>query len=120
MTCELSVLPGERIVYSRFSGEITIEDRMRNRKDTLQFCREKSINKVLVDMRGQVSLADTMAIFNFGQTMQELALGFRIAIVCDLGDVDAKFIDDVAANRGTMIKSFHSYDQAHGWLVGCP
>jgi hypothetical protein len=116
MTCELSILPGERIVLSRFSGPITVEDRVRNRRDTLQFCQERGIDKVLVDMRGQESLSDTMEIFGFGATTPETTRGFRIAIVYDPGDGDARFIGTVAANRGANIRLFHIFDQALEWL----
>ena len=60
MTCELSVLPGERVVLSSFSGPITVEDRVRNQRETLQFCQKKKINKILLDMRGQESLSNIL------------------------------------------------------------
>lgn len=116
MTFELSVLPGECIVLGRLSGPITVEDRIRNRRDMLQFCQERGINKVLADMRGQESLADTMEIFDFSEATVEMIRGFQIAIVFDPGDLDARFIGEVAANRGAHVRSFHIFDQAREWL----
>ncbi len=116
MICELSVLPGKGVVLSSSSGPITVEDRVRHRKNTLRFCKEKSINKILLDMRGQISLSDTMENFHYGTTMPEMTRGFQIAFLCDCGDTDSRFIGTVAANRGAHIRSFDSFDQAREWL----
>jgi len=116
MTCELSVLPGERVVLSSFSGPITVKDRVRNQRETLQFCQKKKINKILLDMRGQESLSNIADLHDFGASMPETTRGFQIAIVCDSGDANARFIDTVAANRGAHINSFHSIEKAREWL----
>ena len=117
MHCELSVLPGGRVVLSSPSGPTTVQDRVRNRKKTVQFSQENNINKILVDMRGQTSLSNAVDIHDFGETMPETTRGFQIAIVCTPGDTDAQFIETVAKNRGAFIKLFHSFDKALDWLT---
>ncbi len=116
MGCEISIIPGKQIVVSRFSGPITIEDRGRNRRETIDFCKEKGIRNVIVDTRGQVSCSSTMDIFGFGETIPETTRGFRIAIVRDCKETDVKFIENVAANRGAITNSFVSFDKAQEWL----
>jgi hypothetical protein len=121
MNCELSVLPGKPVVLSSLSGPVTIRDRVRTQRETLLFSQKKSIHKILVDVRGQKSLANTMDIHEYAATMPEATHGFQIAIVCTSGDAHAMYIETVAKNRGAFIKVFHCFDQALDWLMPpCP
>jgi hypothetical protein len=57
-----------------------------------------------------------MDLFGFGETMPETTRGFRLAIVRDDEDKDVKFIENVAANRDAITKSFESFENAQEWL----
>jgi hypothetical protein len=117
MNCELSVLPGKPVVLSSLSGPATIRDRVRSQRETLRFSQKQSINKILVDVRRQESLANTMDIHDYAATVPETMHGFQVAIVCSSGDADAKYIETVAKNRGAFIKVFHCFDEALDWLA---
>jgi hypothetical protein len=117
MNCELSVLPGKPVVLSSLSGPVTIRDRVRTQRETLLFSQKKSIHKILVDVREQKSLANTMDIHEYAATLPEATHGFQIAIVCASGDAHAMYIETVAKNRGAFIKVFHCFDQALDWLT---
>ncbi len=117
MSCELSVLPGKPVVISSLSGPVTIRDRVRNQREMLLFSQKKSIHKILVDARGQKSLANTMDIHEYAAAVPEATHGFQIAIVCTSGDTHATYIETVAKNRGAFIKVFHCFDEALDWLM---
>ena len=117
MNCELSVLPGKPVVLSSLSGPTTIKDRVRSQRETLRFSQKKRIKKILVDVRRQESLANTMDIHDYAATVPETTHGYQVAIVCCAGDTDAKYIETVAKNRGAFIKVFHCFDEALEWLT---
>lgn len=120
MECDLRIAHGKRVVVSSFTGPITTDDRYRNRDRTLSFCRNNDIYKVIVDTRGQVSQSKTMEIFAFAEELADLARGFQIAFVRDQDSRDIRFMDNVAANRGALCRSFFSFEEAEKWLEESP
>jgi len=117
MECDLSVVPGKRVVISRFTGPIETENRYRNRDRTLSFCRENDISKIIVDTRGQISGSTATEIYTFGEDLVAEARGFMIAFVRDRDSEHIQFMDNVAANRGCFCRSFTSFEEAEQWLV---
>ena len=116
MECDLSIVPGKRMVISRFTGPIETDDRYRNRDRTLSFCRENNISKIIVDTRGQISGSTSTEIYKFGEELVAEASGLDIAFVRDPDSQDIRFMDNVAANRGCFCKSFTSFEEAERWL----
>ena len=116
MNYELTIMPGTRIVLFRWSGPITLKDRKRNLERVLQFCRENGIGQVIVDTRQQVNKTTTMQMFAFAATLPKAAPWFHIAIVRHPFDEEIKFGENVAANRGAIVRSFVTLEEAQRWL----
>ena len=116
LSFELSTIADEQIVLARSSGRNSIEDRKRHRAETIRFCREKGIHSLIVDVRGQVYTSSATSSYELGQTTPEMTRGLRIAFVRDPNDADTQFVDNVAANRGAITRSFLSLEEAQAWL----
>jgi hypothetical protein len=116
LSLELSTIADGQIVLARSSGRNSAEDRERHRAETIRFCREKGIHALIVDVRGQVYTSSTASSFELGRTAPEMTRGLRIAFVRDPDDADTRFVDNVAANRGAMTRSFLSLEEARAWL----
>ncbi len=116
MKYTLSVIPDTRIAMFRWQGPITLEDRRRNRKRIVEFCEHEGVKGVIIDGRDQESKMSIMETFSFGEEVPTEMRGIAIAIVYRPGDRALTFIDTVAANRGSTIKSFLYVDEAQAWL----
>jgi hypothetical protein len=57
-----------------------------------------------------------MEIYHFAEELAKEAIGFRIAFVRDATGKDIIFMDNVAANRGCICRSFLSFEDAVHWL----
>ena len=116
MNYELKIIPDTRIAYFCWSGPITLEDRKEGRERIVQFCRENSIIQVIVDTREQINKARTMQMFEFAADLPEVMRGFHIAIVWQPDDKETRFVETVAANRGAIIRTFLTLEDAQRWL----
>ena len=117
MKYELSIIPGTRIALFHWMGAITLDDRKRNRKEIFAFCQKEGIKHLIIDGRHQEPHTGLMQDFGFGEELPTEMRGFKIAIVRSREDKSLKFINNVAANRGAITKSFHTLEEAQDWLT---
>jgi hypothetical protein len=115
---ELTIIQGTRIALFRSSGSVEFNVRKGNIERMAQFCSEHSINHLIVDIREQVSNANTIQMFNIGAMVPNVMSGIQIAVVCHSSDYQSKFGETVAANRGAFSSSFTTIEEAQRWLEG--
>jgi hypothetical protein len=83
-----------------------------------RLCREHDRNKVLVEAESPVRQLDTMAAFDSGRILAEIAPGATIAICFSDYEFDelSTFFKTVAQNRGVKVEFFNELDKAIKWL----
>jgi hypothetical protein len=78
---------------------------------------ETGIRRVLIDVREQTNLADTMELFNFATNLPK---SIAFAVLCDIYIDDHRFIEKVAKSRSIAVKDFSSEQDAIEWLKNWP
>ena len=115
-TYSIDVMKNSEIALFRWSGPITIEDRLRNLKRMVDFCHENGLRKLIIDGRDQESMTNTIESFDFGTEVPKAFRGLKVAVVHRKDDDALKFIETVAANRGSPTRAFVDFDKAREWL----
>ncbi len=115
-TYTLDVLPGSRIARFHWCGPIRTEDRHKNVRRMVKFCREHDIRCLLIDGRDQEPLSGTVDDFDFAKDVPLNMQGLSIAVVHRPDDAVLPFIETVAFNRGGNTRSFEETGPALEWL----
>jgi len=79
---------------------------------------QHQVRQVLCDERNLTYRIGTVDTYLVAEKIAEAApkVG-RVALVCNAaGKTDAKFWENVAVNRGLIVRVFQSMDEAVGWL----
>ena len=118
MSYELTIMPGTEIALFCWSGPITLEDRKRNVERITQFLSENGISQLILDTRHLDRRMTTTEGYEFGAWVPEKIRGIKVAVVHHSNDVEGRFVENVAANRGTHSRSFLSLEEAQKWLDG--
>ena len=109
------------IVYVEVTGERNLETVLALIKHTVDVCDDHGIKKALVDIRkleGKLRTSDSFSI----PTEHFEKLGYRSvlqqAAVVDLKEKSEaySFFENVAVNRGYLLKFFNSVEEALEWL----
>ena len=58
----------------------------------------------------------TTEMFNFAAALANAAHGLRLAVVRNATDKDITFGENVATNRGAVVRSFDTAEEAQQWL----
>ncbi len=97
-------------------GDVTVEDVTATLPSVVKLSRETGINKVFVDTTEEKSLPETFAIYNFASKLPR-SLSFAV-LVKESQDTkrDVHFIETVAMNRGLLVQTFTSRNEALKWL----
>jgi hypothetical protein len=103
-------------------GEVPFDEFAGLLSRAVLLCREKKIEKLLVDSTGLTGFATPGIIerFNLAERIAfDAAASVKIAHVANAEWVHSgKFSVVVAKNRGLVGKNFHSESEALNWLVG--
>lgn len=102
-----------QLIQVRFTAESTVADWRAALKEVVKLSKEKEIYRVLVDVREQTSLAGTFDLFDFASSLPNYV---AFAVLCELHSEEHRFIENVATNRGKMVKDFDSEQNAIEWL----
>ena len=112
------VLDSENGLIKIFYGpDSKIEDWKKSLGELLEVSEKTGIYRVLIDVRKQKKLADTLALFNFGS---HLPTHLSFAVLIELHQEEHRFIENVAVNRGITVKGFTSEQEATDWLMQIP
>jgi hypothetical protein len=106
---EIKIDTENKLMRVQFGSDSTVEN-WKSLSEETGFCR------VIVDVRKQTDLADTITLFHFGA---HLPRSIAFAVLCELHLEDHRFIEDVATNRGITVKDFDSEQNATAWLKVC-
>lgn len=117
MLDDVRIDPENQLLRVQFGSDSTVEDWKRALVQVERLSGETGFCRVLVDVRKQTDLADTITLFDFGS---HLPRSIAFAIICKLHLEDHRFIETVATNRGLNVKDFDSEKNAIKWLKDWP
>ena len=112
----LSIIPDSNIALFHWSGPITFQDRMENRRRMVDFCKARGVHRLIVDGREQESKTDIVDSYEFAKDVPLEMRGLTIAVVHRADDESLPFIETVAFNRGSGTRAFLDFDEARTWL----
>lgn len=114
---EVKIDTVNQLLHVQFFSDSTVNNWKKALVEVERLSEETGFCRVLVDVRKQKDLADTMTLFNFGT---HLPRSIKFAVLCELNIEDHRFIESVAINRGINVKDFDSEKNAIEWLKRWP
>jgi len=114
---EIEIDRENQLMRVQFGSDSTVENWKRALVQVEHLSEETGFHRVLVDVRKQKDLANTMSLFDFGA---HLPNSIAFAVLCELHLEDHRFIEDVAKNRGIIVEDFDSEQNAIEWLKKWP
>ncbi|OVE74222.1 hypothetical protein BVX94_01000 [bacterium B17] len=106
-----------KAIYVESYDVVTGEDLMNSMQLIANLKEQTGYNKIYVDASKQTSMPDTTSIFEFGATVTKVLFGMKMAIFTSpTTRDDVAFLEDVAGNRGAIIRLFDSEEDALEWL----
>lgn len=111
------------IVWVRHTGELRVDEAKTARKETGILVAEHGVHKVLVDLREATLSQTTMDLYDFGSSYGDVfPQDTRVAVVYSpektSSSDDAEFAENVARNRGALVRMFTEMGEAIDWLSG--
>ena len=112
------------ILGVRLEGNVSLEEAREIRGNTAKNCREKRLERVLVDVRRATSIAggSTLELYKLGSNgLMEINLpaDTRVALIVSAAAGSAedwKFLVIVEKNRGLKANVFTEEEEARDWL----
>lgn len=122
MHYEMELAEGEGYVIATLWGTRTPEAIIDATPKVVQYCRERSIFRILVDVREMAGRLDTLETYDVAGRQLPSQAGVRQLIQTALLDLTDNlerihFFETVATNRGMMFKVFDDRDEALRWLL---
>ena len=112
------VFERDGVVFVQSTGEYTLEVFKDSLRRSLALAKEKGLDKILVDARGQTALPGAMDTFEGAQELAARTAGMRIAVIMTSDLLaDHSFFETAAVNRGAQIRTFLDEGDARRWLV---
>ena len=117
MAFELRILGDFNIIELRLEGVVNFEEFVETRRRVHDIYEQHGPLKTLIDMREMEFGMSTSSIYEFASTVKH-PIGANIALVSRPKDVDTRFFETVALNKGVQIKLFTDYSEALAYLTG--
>jgi hypothetical protein len=114
---EIKIDKKNRLLRVQFESDSTVENWKTALVKVKRLSEEMGYRRVLVDVRKQTDLPDTLTLFDFGAGLPN---SIAFAVLCELHLEDHRFIENVAINRGLAVKDFDSEQNAVEWLKKWP
>ncbi|HSQ85633.1 MAG TPA: hypothetical protein VLM43_13015 [Desulfobacterales bacterium] len=114
---EVKIDTENQLMRVQFGSDSTVENWKSALMQVERLSEETGLCRVLVDVRKQKYLANTITLFDFAV---HLPRSIAFAVLCELRLEDHRFIENVAKNRGIIVKDFDSEQNAIEWLKGWP
>lgn len=114
---EVKIDTKNQLMRVQFGSDSTVENWKSALVQVEHLSEETGLCRLLVDVRKQTGLAGTMTLFDFGV---HLPHSIAFAVLCELHLEDHRFIENVARNRGIIVKDFDSEQNAIEWLKNWP
>ena len=100
-------------------GDLDLAEMELERTKVGKMMQKNGFRKILVDDRAITSLPSSVELYQFGSTFWQSELPAKV-IVAHVVHKDVlsemEFLENVAVNRGTNVKTFTDYDDAFTWL----
>lgn len=110
------------IIIIRVKGEYhRPEDSLTIQKFVRKFYNKRGCCRFLIDMRQTQIIGETMDVFVTGSVPVDTDLRMKmtphkVALVYSSINIEQRFLEEVAVNRGYNIKVFEKIDKAIEWL----
>jgi hypothetical protein len=108
------------VLIMTLEGPYSLQDSFSAQAESAQFQRAHNIRSILVDMRNAHFELSTIELFDFCVSFHDAFFpGTRHAVLysTDSNSIsDAEFVENVARNRGIIMKMFNVHDEAQAWL----
>jgi hypothetical protein len=106
------LITGEKDSYERTLAAVT---------EIASLCRKRGLTKVMVEHKVGGHLT-TLEVFKIGSQLPALYEGIYVGFVIHTAEQqdNARFIQDVARNRGAMGRLFPNIKEAEQWLRSLP
>ncbi len=119
MAEETLIIEDKKIIKIKSRGKSSTEDILATKENVRLFSEKENIEILLIDAREQVCSMNTFEIFEyFTNKIKLLHLVKKIAFVISMeNDVDARFIETIAVNRGGLVSIFFTEHEAIDWLT---
>jgi len=116
----INILEDYGIVEIVSTGEWSLAEMEKERQHIARILKQKGFSKVLVDDRAVTAMPPFEEIYQFGAGFwgADLPPNIKVArIVKREMMANSKFLENVAVNRGTNVKTFEDMDTARQWLI---
>ena len=104
----------------RYTGSLAAKDLPKGRnvfQDLATLCRSEGCKKALLDSRELSIDLETMNLFHLGFDLGTVSdQNIRFAMLGTKEQIPDKFMENVAVNRGAMMRSFIDESEAIAWL----
>jgi hypothetical protein len=107
----------KQLIRVQFVSDSTVENWKSALVQIERLSEETGICRVLVDVRKQTDLANTIELFTFASKLPRFMV---FAVLCEIHLDHHRFIENVATNRGMTIRDFDSEQDAIEWLKNRP
>ncbi len=113
---KMSIQPGYVLVERPQDYEIVLKEQPAMLMEMSAFCKAAARLKVLVlGSKTKVNLSE-LDIFALGKEIAKLNLQIAVVESHDASNEDVDFLENVALNRGGLIRFFDTQKEAKGWL----
>lgn len=126
MSMKLEICPDAAFLRVRAVGEFSLEEARRTFLEMLEAVARHPVRKVLFDGRGLVGEPETMERFYYGQFAARAVAASAVPFT-QFGYVLAEPLldpwrlgENVAVNRGMLVKTFDNQEDALEWLGVSP
>ncbi len=119
MSYRIGRVDNSKILIVTYEGSLDLQTRLDALEEIKKIIRDENLDAdLLIDVRNSTSLLSTMEEYEFGKTLagtKELKNSLVALLRLGKGNQN-QFINNVAVNRGYMLREFTSEDAAMDWL----
>lgn len=123
MQWHIDTLPGLSVSTFVVTGDLDANDYFQMREDVRLYQAAQGGISVLLDLRKAVLHIGTLDVFAIASSHQEtLPRGVAFAFLLGPATIppgDARFLENVLVNRGTLARLFTDEAAANAWLQAC-
>ena len=115
----INILEDRGIIEVVTTGDLMLAEMEQERSKAGKIAKETGILRILVDDRGVTSVPSSVELYQFGATFWQSDLPPNVVVAHVVSpDVitEMEFLENVAVNRGTLVKTFIDIDKAFEWL----
>lgn len=117
MPYTIEIISSTDVVYAKWEGPITGEERHNFRDKIGEKCEEIGSKKFIVDLRFQANTTDIKDNYEFGKQLRRKMTGFTIAAIYNKGGIQEKFLTDTVMRGDVKLVLFNDFETAKEWIL---